>query len=178
MEQGLRVREYVPVGEMIPGMAYLVRRLLENTSNQSWLRAGFSADVPDEVLLAAPGPTEPAQARPPAAVGPHRSAIATVRRGDPASAFAGRRRAGRRSADVQRAVARFLPGRSAAAVCQSGGRGNVPQVAAVGAELPAGDRHGRRGLSRLARSPAVGALADPRCGPPPPCAAAATGWPP
>ena len=39
VEQGLRVREYVPVGEMIPGMAYLVRRLLENTSNQSWLRA-------------------------------------------------------------------------------------------------------------------------------------------
>ncbi len=37
---GLRIREYVPVGEMIPGMAYLVRRLLENTSNESWLRAG------------------------------------------------------------------------------------------------------------------------------------------
>ena len=37
-EMGFRVREYVPVGEMIPGMAYLVRRLLENTSNESWLR--------------------------------------------------------------------------------------------------------------------------------------------
>jgi RHH-type proline utilization regulon transcriptional repressor/proline dehydrogenase/delta 1-pyrroline-5-carboxylate dehydrogenase len=61
LEQGLRVREYVPVGEMIPGMAYLVRRLLENTSNQSWLRAGFSAEVPDDVLLAAPVPgQEPA----------------------------------------------------------------------------------------------------------------------
>ena len=56
VEEGLRVREYVPVGEMIPGMAYLVRRLLENTSNQSWLRAGFSADVSDDVLLAAPQP--------------------------------------------------------------------------------------------------------------------------
>lgn len=46
-EMGLRVREYVPVGEMIPGMAYLVRRLLENTSNESWLKAGFldNADV-------------------------------------------------------------------------------------------------------------------------------------
>ena len=54
VERGLRVREYVPVGEMIPGMAYLVRRLLENTSNQSWLRSGFSAEVPDDVLLAAP----------------------------------------------------------------------------------------------------------------------------
>ncbi len=61
VERGLRVREYVPVGEMIPGMAYFVRRLLENTSNQSWLRAGFSAEVPDDVLLAAPEPMpEPA----------------------------------------------------------------------------------------------------------------------
>ena len=39
VDRGLRVREYVPVGEMIPGMAYLVRRLLENTSNESWLLA-------------------------------------------------------------------------------------------------------------------------------------------
>ncbi len=52
--RGLRVRQYVPVGEMIPGMAYLVRRLLENTSNESWLRAGFSAHAPDEQLLASP----------------------------------------------------------------------------------------------------------------------------
>ncbi len=39
VDQGLRVREYMPIGELIPGMAYLVRRLLENTSNQSWLLA-------------------------------------------------------------------------------------------------------------------------------------------
>ena len=39
---------------MIPGMAYFVRRLLENTSNQSWLRAGFSDEVSDDVLLASP----------------------------------------------------------------------------------------------------------------------------
>ena len=38
MRQGYRVREYVPVGELIPGMAYLVRRLLENTANESFLR--------------------------------------------------------------------------------------------------------------------------------------------
>jgi RHH-type transcriptional regulator, proline utilization regulon repressor / proline dehydrogenase / delta 1-pyrroline-5-carboxylate dehydrogenase len=55
----LRVREYVPVGEMIPGMAYLVRRLLENTSNESWLRAGFLDDANETVLLAAPGPKMP-----------------------------------------------------------------------------------------------------------------------
>lgn len=50
----MRIREYTPVGEMIPGMAYYVRRLLENTSNQSWLRAEFSDDVTDEMLLASP----------------------------------------------------------------------------------------------------------------------------
>ena len=54
IERGLRVRQYVPIGEMIPGMAYLVRRLLENTSNQSWLRAGFFGNVPEEQLLACP----------------------------------------------------------------------------------------------------------------------------
>jgi RHH-type proline utilization regulon transcriptional repressor/proline dehydrogenase/delta 1-pyrroline-5-carboxylate dehydrogenase len=53
-KRGLRIREYAPVGEMIPGMAYFVRRLLENTSNQSWLRAGFSDEVSDDVLLASP----------------------------------------------------------------------------------------------------------------------------
>ncbi len=54
LERGLRVREYVPVGQLIPGMAYLVRRLLENTSNDSWLRAGFAEEASDEELLASP----------------------------------------------------------------------------------------------------------------------------
>ncbi len=53
-EMGLRVREYVPVGEMIPGMAYLVRRLLENTSNESWLKAGFLDNADPDALLASP----------------------------------------------------------------------------------------------------------------------------
>ncbi len=39
---GYRVREYAPVGDLLPGMAYLVRRLLENTSNESWLRGKFA----------------------------------------------------------------------------------------------------------------------------------------
>lgn len=50
----LRLREYVPVGEMIPGMAYLVRRLLENTSNESWLKAGFLDQASPDDLLASP----------------------------------------------------------------------------------------------------------------------------
>ncbi|MCH7602317.1 MAG: proline dehydrogenase family protein [Planctomycetes bacterium] len=54
VHQKLRMREYVPVGEMIPGMAYLVRRLLENTSNESWLRAGFLDDASPDELLASP----------------------------------------------------------------------------------------------------------------------------
>lgn len=58
VERGLRVREYVPVGEMIPGMAYLVRRLLENASNESWLRAGFVEGASREALLAAPSASE------------------------------------------------------------------------------------------------------------------------
>ncbi len=59
VDMGLRVREYVPVGEMIPGMAYLVRRLLENTSNESWLKAGFLDNADPAVLLAAPSPSGP-----------------------------------------------------------------------------------------------------------------------
>ena len=38
IDMGYRVREYAPVGEMLPGMAYLVRRLLENTSNEGFLK--------------------------------------------------------------------------------------------------------------------------------------------
>ncbi len=50
-EMGYRVREYAPVGELIPGMAYLVRRLLENTSNESWLRGKFAeSKTPAELL--------------------------------------------------------------------------------------------------------------------------------
>ncbi len=40
-KMGYRVRVYTPVGELIPGMAYLIRRLLENTSNESFLRQTF-----------------------------------------------------------------------------------------------------------------------------------------
>ena len=54
IERGLRLREYVPMGELLPGMAYLVRRLLEDSSNQSWLRAGFFENASDDALLASP----------------------------------------------------------------------------------------------------------------------------
>jgi RHH-type proline utilization regulon transcriptional repressor/proline dehydrogenase/delta 1-pyrroline-5-carboxylate dehydrogenase len=53
-ELGHRVRIYTPFGELIPGMAYLVRRLLENTSNDSFLRASFAEHVSIEELLMKP----------------------------------------------------------------------------------------------------------------------------
>lgn len=51
---GYRVRVYMPYGELIPGMAYLVRRLLENTSNDSFLRAGIESGVHIDRLMADP----------------------------------------------------------------------------------------------------------------------------
>src|SRR6266702_3677386 len=54
VEMGCRVREYCPMGELLPGMAYLVRRLLENTSNEGFLRAKFAENVPAKELLRDP----------------------------------------------------------------------------------------------------------------------------
>ncbi|NQV25495.1 MAG: L-glutamate gamma-semialdehyde dehydrogenase [Rhodopirellula sp.] len=56
-ELGHRVRIYTPFGELIPGMAYLVRRLLENTSNDSFLRHSLAEDIPREKLMANPSAT-------------------------------------------------------------------------------------------------------------------------
>ncbi len=54
IEQGFRVRDYCPIGETLTGMSYLVRRLLENTSNEGFLRAAFSAGADPEQLLRDP----------------------------------------------------------------------------------------------------------------------------
>jgi RHH-type proline utilization regulon transcriptional repressor/proline dehydrogenase/delta 1-pyrroline-5-carboxylate dehydrogenase len=61
VERGERVRVYLPVGELIPGMAYLIRRLLENTSNVSFLRETY-ADAQDLDRLTRP-PAPPATSR-------------------------------------------------------------------------------------------------------------------
>jgi RHH-type proline utilization regulon transcriptional repressor/proline dehydrogenase/delta 1-pyrroline-5-carboxylate dehydrogenase len=50
---GRRVRCYCPIGDLVAGMAYLVRRLLENTSNDSFLRAQAEG-VDLHTLLEAP----------------------------------------------------------------------------------------------------------------------------
>jgi RHH-type proline utilization regulon transcriptional repressor/proline dehydrogenase/delta 1-pyrroline-5-carboxylate dehydrogenase len=67
-ELGFRLRAYSPVGNLVPGMAYLVRRLLENTSNETFVRAhlrggGHTADkrprlVPPRAETEQPGQAE------------------------------------------------------------------------------------------------------------------------
>ncbi len=49
-----RVRLYCPYGDMVPGMGYLVRRLLENTANESFLRQSFAEEAEIERLLEDP----------------------------------------------------------------------------------------------------------------------------
>jgi RHH-type transcriptional regulator, proline utilization regulon repressor / proline dehydrogenase / delta 1-pyrroline-5-carboxylate dehydrogenase len=49
-----RVRLYCPYGELLPGMAYLVRRLLENTANESFLRQSFAEGEAEDKLLENP----------------------------------------------------------------------------------------------------------------------------
>lgn len=58
IRSGHRVRIYVPVGELIPGMAYLIRRLMENTSNTSFLRQTFAEEQDVETLIRAPSPSK------------------------------------------------------------------------------------------------------------------------
>ena len=52
------MRTYCPVGDLVAGMAYLVRRLLENTSNESFLHDQVSGvELPgylDTIALSEP----------------------------------------------------------------------------------------------------------------------------
>jgi RHH-type proline utilization regulon transcriptional repressor/proline dehydrogenase/delta 1-pyrroline-5-carboxylate dehydrogenase len=54
MKRGHLVRMYVPLGDLLPGMGYLVRRLLENTSNESFLRHTFFDEDEVSTLLREP----------------------------------------------------------------------------------------------------------------------------
>jgi len=53
-DRGQALRLYLPFGQLMPAIAYLVRRLLENASEQSMLRA--VGDLPPEEVLNAPDP--------------------------------------------------------------------------------------------------------------------------
>jgi RHH-type proline utilization regulon transcriptional repressor/proline dehydrogenase/delta 1-pyrroline-5-carboxylate dehydrogenase len=50
--RAFRVRTYCPVGDLVAGMAYLVRRLLENTSNESFLSERARGASVEQLLLA------------------------------------------------------------------------------------------------------------------------------
>ena len=56
IQNGQRVRVYLPVGRLLPGMAYLIRRLMENTSNTSFLRQTYSEEKEIDKLILPPLP--------------------------------------------------------------------------------------------------------------------------
>jgi RHH-type proline utilization regulon transcriptional repressor/proline dehydrogenase/delta 1-pyrroline-5-carboxylate dehydrogenase len=60
---GMRLRVYAPMGELVPGMAYLVRRLLENTSQESFVRHRFAEGKVLDALLERPKPASAGPAR-------------------------------------------------------------------------------------------------------------------
>ncbi|MEH2060963.1 MAG: L-glutamate gamma-semialdehyde dehydrogenase [Nostoc sp.] len=77
VDRGYRVRVYCPYGELLPGMAYLIRRLLENTANSSFLRQNLE-NRPIEELLAPPIVKEENSLTPnPSAGSGHRSSLLT-----------------------------------------------------------------------------------------------------
>ena len=55
---GPEVDVYAPIGDLVPGMSYLVRRLLENSSNESFVRQ-TTRHLDESKLLAAPIPSHP-----------------------------------------------------------------------------------------------------------------------
>lgn len=52
--KGFLTRDYTPIGELLPGMAYLVRRLLENTANEGFLRQVEFDNIDPYILLRTP----------------------------------------------------------------------------------------------------------------------------
>ena len=62
-QRGVPLRIYVPTGELVTGIAYLIRRLLENTASSSVLRQTYAEGQDTAVLLAAPAPRATAAVR-------------------------------------------------------------------------------------------------------------------
>ncbi len=59
IQNGQRVRVYLPVGELLPGISYLIRRLMENTSNTSFLRQTYAEKKDVDSLIKAPARAKP-----------------------------------------------------------------------------------------------------------------------
>jgi RHH-type transcriptional regulator, proline utilization regulon repressor / proline dehydrogenase / delta 1-pyrroline-5-carboxylate dehydrogenase len=144
-QMGLRVRVYAPVGELVPGMAYLVRRLLENTSNESFVRLHFAEGHELDELLAPPdaaldsGPVERE-----ATISPTNEPRRELRRA-PVQARAleavdGAARTlgfdapvviGGRAVDTDRTLVSVDPGETSTVVCRSGCAGTAEADLAV-----------------------------------------------
>ena len=59
---GVQLRMYIPMGDMLTGIAYLIRRLMENTANNSILRQTYVEAQDVRQLLMSPRPAEPVAA--------------------------------------------------------------------------------------------------------------------
>ncbi len=59
---GYCLRVYCPFGDLMPGMGYLIRRLLENTSNDSFLKQSFRDRSSYDCLLRDPAVVQPTSA--------------------------------------------------------------------------------------------------------------------
>ena len=64
IQNGQRVRVYLPVGDLLPGISYLIRRLMENTSNTSFLRQTYAEKKDVDNLIKAPAWAQPATQAP------------------------------------------------------------------------------------------------------------------
>jgi RHH-type proline utilization regulon transcriptional repressor/proline dehydrogenase/delta 1-pyrroline-5-carboxylate dehydrogenase len=142
---GWRLRIYMPYGQLVPGMAYLVRRLLENSSNDSFLRAGFVKHVPPATLLAPPEPSAEAAT---VAAG-HAADAATGFRNEPLADFAVEASRHAMQEAIDRAAAVF-----------STGPVTVP-VVIDGRRVTTADRFSRRDPSDHSRVVAEVAAATP-----------------
>ena len=96
---GHKTDVYLPYGEMIPAMGYLVRRILENTSNESFLRS-FQSDVDPDRLLKTPYDGLTRQNGQPAKTVPKTRADADLFRNEPLTDFSVRNNRSRITARI------------------------------------------------------------------------------
>ena len=147
-----RVRLYCPFGQLLPGMAYLIRRLLENTSNESFLRQTFVESADQARLLASPHAV-PDEAAAPAPAGFANEPFPDWTQADARRAYADaladvRSQLGKTyplfingedlsTDDVMESVNPARPGEVIGRVCQAGVEEIDAAVAAASAALPA-----------------------------------------
>ena len=147
---GYPVRVYLPFGEPIPGMAYLVRRLLENSSSQSLERLSDVGDVGPEAALRAPLAATAAESPPAASPGfanqPLRRFVERVEREDFAAAI------GRVRSQLGASYTPLIGGH------ETGGTGRIdstcpadPQML-VGSVVAAGPEQAERAIDTAARA--------------------------